>query len=257
MSMFDLKGKVAVITGASCGLGADAARDFAREGANVALLARRKEKLDAVAAECKEIGVDAIAVPCDVRDEEAVKAAIAEVFDHYGRIDILINNAGVAVRGGVDSMTEEEWNLSFDTNVKGIFFVSKYVVPHMIEQKYGKIVNVASVNAIIADKNDIFIRHSYNASKAAVVGLTKGMAASYGKYNITVNAVGPGLFKSEMTENTLFKSEPFLAGYNMQCPLGRPGNTGEVSGPMMFFSSDLSGYVTGQYITIDGGTSIV
>lgn len=255
--MFDLKGKIAVITGASSGLGADAARDYARQGVNVALLARRKEKLDAVAAECKELGVDALPIKCDVRDEDQVKSAIEQTFEHYGRIDILLNNAGVAVRGGVDSLTQEEWNLSMDTNVRGIYLVSKYVVPHMIEQKYGKIVNVASVNAVIADKLDLFIRHGYNASKAAVLGLTKGMAASYGKYNITVNAVGPGLFKSEMTENTLFKSEPFLQGYNAQCPMCRPGETGEVSGPVLFFSSDLSSYVTGQFIVIDGGTSIV
>ena len=255
--MFDLKGKIAVITGASSGLGADAARDYARLGVNVALLARREEKLEAVAQECRDLGVDAIVAKCDVRDEDQVKAAMQKAFDHYGRIDILLNNAGVAVRGGVDTLTQDEWNLSMDTNVRGIYLMCKYVVPHMIEQKYGKIVNVSSVNAVIADKNDIFIRHGYNASKAAVLGLTKGMAASYGKYNITVNAVGPGLFKSEMTENTLFKSEAFLAGYNAQCPMCRPGKTGEVSGPVMFFSSDLSSYVTGQYVIIDGGSHLV
>lgn len=255
--MFDLKGKIAVITGASSGLGSDAARDFARQGVNVALLARREEKLEAVAAECREIGVDAIAIKCDVCDEDMVKAAIDKVMEHFGHIDILLNNAGVAVRGGVDTLTQEEWNRSMDTNVRSIFLVSKYVVPHMIEQKYGKIVNVASVNAIIADKADLFIRHGYNTSKAAVLGLTKGMAASYGKYNITVNAVGPGLFESEMTENTLFKSEAFLNGYNAQCPLCRPGKHGEVSGPVLFFASDLSSYVTGQFVVIDGGTSIV
>lgn len=257
MSIFDISGKVAIVTGASSGLGADAARDYAKEGAKVALLARRTERLEALADEIKAAGGDALPVHCDVRDEDQVKAAVQKVFDHYGRIDILLNNAGVAVRGGVDSLTQEDWNLSFDTNVRGIYLMSKYVVPHMIEQKYGKIVNVASVNAAIADKQDIFIRHSYNASKAAVVGLTRGMAASYGKYNITVNAVGPGLFESEMTHDTLFKSEEFLKGYSFQCPMSRPGNKGEVSGPVLFFSSDMSSYVTGAFVIIDGGCSIV
>ena len=177
--------------------------------------------------------------------------------DRFGRIDILLNNAGVAVRGGVDTLTEEEWNLSMDTNVRGIYLMCKHVVPHMIEQEYGKIVNVASVNAVIADKQDVFIRHGYNTSKSAVLGLTRGMAASYGKHNITVNAVGPGLFESEMTADTLFKNEQFLQGYSMQCPLNRPGAKGEVSGPVLFFSSDASSYVTGEFIIIDGGSSIV
>ena len=110
---------------------------------------------------------------------------------------------------------------------------------------------------MIGDKNDMFIRHAYNTSKAAVLGLTLGMACSYGQFNITVNAVCPGLFESEMTQNTLFKSEAFLQGYSAQCPMGRPGRHGEVSGPVLFFSSDASSYVTGQRIIVDGGTSLV
>lgn len=256
-NLFDLAGKVAVVTGASSGLGADAAIAYAKAGADVALLARRVEKLEDVKAEIVALGRKAIAVGCDVTNEQNVKEAIHIVMDTFGHIDILLNNAGVAVRGGVETLSEEEWDKSFDTNVKGIFLSSKYVVPHMKEQGYGKIVNIASVNAVIADKNDVFIRHAYNASKAAVLGLTKGMAASYARDGITVNAIGPALFESEMTANTLFKSEKFLQGYNMANPTGRPGNRGELNGTVLYLSSDASSYVQGQFIIVDGGASFV
>ncbi|MCU6762972.1 Gluconate 5-dehydrogenase [uncultured Roseburia sp.] len=255
--MFNLKGKVAVVTGASSGLGADAARAYAKAGASVAILARRKEKLEALAEELKSDHTNVLAVSCDVTDEASVKSAVQQVIEHFGKIDILLNNAGIAVKGGVDTLSQDDWNRSMDTNVKGIFLVSKYVVPHMMEQHYGKIINTSSVNAFIGDKADLFIRHSYNASKSAVLGLSMGMAASYGKYNITVNTICPGLFESEMTSSTLFQSEEFLKAYSYQCPLGRPGQPGELNGAILFFSSDASSYITGQFMIIDGGTSFV
>lgn len=256
-NLFDLTGKVAVVTGASSGLGADAALAYANAGADVALLARRLEKLNDVKAAIEATGHKAIAIACDVTKEESVKAAMETVLTAFGHIDILLNNAGIALRGGVDSMSEEEWDKSFDTNVKGIFLASKYVVPHMKERGYGKIVNIASVNAVIADKHDMFIRHSYNASKSAVLGLTKGMAASYARYGITVNAIGPALFESEMTAGTLFKSEQFLNAYNAANPAGRPGSKGELNGTILYLSSDTSSYVQGQFIIVDGGGSLV
>lgn len=255
--MFSMKDKIVVVTGASSGLGADAARAYAENGAHVALLARRVDKLEAVAKEIEAMGQRALPVQCDVSDEESVKTAIEEVIKEFGRIDVLLNNAGIAVRGGVHNMTVEDWDKSMDINVKGIFLMSKYVIPHMKEQNYGKVVNISSINALLADKADVFIRHSYNASKAAVIGLTRGMAASYAQYGITVNAVCPGLFESEMTEGTLFKSEEFLGRYNALSPAGRPGKRGELNGTFMYFSSDASSYVTGQHIVVDGAFSIV
>lgn len=254
---FDLTGRVAVVTGASSGLGADAALAYAKAGADVALLARRIEKLNEVKAEIEKTGRKAIAVGCDVTNEASVKIAIQSVLDTFGHVDILLNNAGVAVRGGVDSMSMEDWDKSFDTNVKGIFLASKYVIPQMKERCYGKIINIASVNAVVADKFDVFIRHSYNSSKAAVVGLTRGMAASYAKYGITVNAIGPALFESEMTSETLFKSENFLNQYNTLNPSGRPGRKGELNGTVLYLSSDSSSYVQGQFIIVDGGGALV
>lgn len=256
-NLFDLTGKVAVVTGASSGLGADAALAYAEAGADVVLLARRVEKMNEVKARLEKTGRKILAVGCDVTKEDSVQAAVETVLKEFGHIDILLNNAGIAVRGGVDSMSVEEWDRSFDTNVKGFFLVSKYVVPQMKERGYGKIVNIASVNAVIADKNDTFIRHSYNASKSAVLGLTKGMACSYARYGITVNAIGPALFESEMTAGTLFKSEAFLQGYSAMNPAGRPGNKGELNGTVLYLSSDASSYVQGQFIVVDGGGAIV
>ena len=256
-STFDLSGKVAVVVGASSGLGADAARAYAEHGADVALLARRLDRLEALKAEIEAAGHHAVAVRCDVTDEDSCRAAVDAVIDAYGRIDILLNNAGVAVRGGVETLNDEEWDRSFDTNVKGIVHVSKYVVPHMKERSYGKIVNIASVNAVIADKQDVFVRHAYNASKAAVLGLTRGMACSFARYGITVNAVGPGLFASEMTESTLFKSDEFLDAYGALNPTGRPGRRGELNGTILYLSSDASSYVQGQFVVVDGGMTIV
>jgi len=257
MKLFNLKGKVAVVTGASAGLGANAAKAYAEAGADVAILARRIEKLKDVKSEIEKFGTKIIPVQCDVTVEEDIKNAVEEIKNKLGKIDILLNNAGIAVKGGVETLDQKDWNKAFDVNVKGIFLMSKYVVPIMKEQEYGKIVNIASVNAVIADKNDAFIRHSYNSSKSAVIGLTRGMAASYAQYGITVNAVGPALFKSEMTKDTLFKSDEFLKKYSALNPSSRPGDKGEVNGTIIYLSSDASSYVQGQLILIDGGFALV
>lgn len=256
-NLFDLTGKVAIVTGASSGLGADAARAYAEYGASVALLARRKDKLDHVVKEIEDKGGKALAVQCDVSDEQSIKSAVEEVMSQFGQIDILLNNAGVATGGSVENISVEVWDKVMDINVKGIFLMSKSVVPHMRERKYGKIINIASINAVLADKDPSLFRHSYNASKAAVRGLTMGMAASYMQDNITVNSIGPGLFESEMTENTLFKHEPFLRAYNTISPAGRPGKKGELNGTIIYLSSDASSYVTSQHILVDGGFAIV
>lgn len=257
MDLFDLNGKVAVVTGASSGLGADAAIAYAEAGADLAILARREEKLEETAQKIRAKGKKALVVACDVTDEDHVKTAVEKIIAEYGKIDILLNNAGIAKGGDVTTLSAEDWDASMDINVKGIFLMSKYVVPHMQDKQYGKIVNIASINAILADKAKELWRHSYNASKAAVRGLTMGMAASYMQDNITVNSIGPGLFESEMTENTLFKNEKFMAMYNGLCPAGRPGKRGELDGTIIYLSSDASSYVTSQHIIVSGGFEIV
>lgn len=257
MDMFDLTGKVAVITGASSGLGEDAAWAYARQGADIAIFARREERLKAIAEDItKETGHRVLPVKCDVSKEEDVKAGVEKVFAEFGKIDILLNNAGVAFAGCVDTMDEDEWDRGMNTNVKSIYLMSKYIVPHMKERKYGKIVNLASINAVVGDKGDMFSRHVYNASKGAVRGLTIGMAATYMEHGITVNAVGPALFESEMTKDTLM-TDAYKPVYCEICPAGRTGQKGELNGTLLYLSSDASSYVTGQLILVDGGFTSV
>ena len=152
--MFELDNKVPAVTGASSGIGRDAALAYAMAGADVCMLARREERLQELQTEIEKLGRRALAIPCDVTDEECIKGAVEKIIDTFGRIDILLNNAGIAVSGGLEDTTVEEWDRSFSVNCRGQFLVSKYVVPHMIKQRYGKVVNMASVNAIIGDKHE-------------------------------------------------------------------------------------------------------
>ena len=256
-NMFDLTGKVAVVTGASSGLGHDAAIAYAEYGADVALLARRYDRLVELKEKIeKETGRKALAIKCDVTNEEEIKAAVNEVLDKFGKIDILLNNAGTNILGDVVNLKREDWDTVLNTNLRSDFLTSKYVVPHMIERKYGKIVNIASVNAVMADKDEWIQRPAYNASKAGVVGLTMAMSTELAKHGITVNAIGPGLFPTEMTE-PLFGLEPFMTSYSQRNPACRPANPGELNGAVIFLSSDASRYCQGQFIIVDGGDHLV
>lgn len=256
-NMFDLTGKVAVVTGASSGLGHDAAIAYAEYGADVALLARRYDRLVELKEKIeKETGRKALAIKCDVTNEEEIKVAVNEVLDKFGKIDILLNNAGTNILGDVVNLKSEDWDTVLSTNLRGDFLTSKYVVPHMIERKYGKIVNIASVNAIMADKDEWIQRPAYNASKAGVVGLTMAMSTVLAKHGITVNAIGPGLFPTEMTE-PLFGLEPFMTAFCQKNPACRPANPGELNGAVIFLSSDASRYCQGQFIVVDGGDHLV
>lgn len=252
--LFDLTGKVAVITGASSGIGAEIAKAFAAQGADVAILARRYEKLEALATEITTLGRKALPLKCDVTEEETIKAAVQTILDEFGKIDILMNNAGVASAGSIDDLEETEWDRVIAINLKGIFLMSKHVIKPMKERNYGKIINTASIGGLIGSKS--LPLHAYNASKGAVINLTRGMGASLAQYGITVNAIGPSLFKTEMTEKTLYQ-ESYLKVYNELCPAGRPGNPGELNGAAIYFASDASSYTTGQTLYVDGGWTSV
>lgn len=255
--MFDLTGKVAVVTGASSGLGRDAAVAYAEYGADVALLARRYDRLVELKEKIeKETGRKALAIKCDVTNEDEIKAAVDEILNKFGKIDILLNNAGVNILGDVVNLKSEDWDTVLSTNLRSDFLTSKYVVPHMIERNYGKIVNIASVNAVVADKDEWIQRPAYNASTAGVVGLTMAMSTALAKHGITVNAIGPGLFPTEMTE-PLFALEPFMNAFCQRNPASRPANPGELNGAVIFLSSDASKYCQGQFIVVDGGDHLV
>jgi gluconate 5-dehydrogenase len=253
--LFNLSNKTAVITGASSGLGVQFAHALAAHGANVAILARRKEKLESVKQEVEQkhqVKIEAIA--CDVTDEDQVKQAVSEVVAKFSRVDILVNNAGVGGIGVVEEMTLEDWQKVIDVNLTGVFLCSKEFGKIMIEQKYGKIINIASIFGAVG--NLAFPVVAYHATKGGVVNFTRGLAAEWAKYHITVNGIGPGFFESEMTQevgenpdaNTFIK-----AGSPMQ----RWGKEGELNGALLLLASDASSFITGQTIYVDGGWTAV
>ena len=256
-SFLDLSGKVAIVTGAASGLGKSASLAYATCGAKLALLDVSEKGLAELAKEITDNGGEAIYAVCDVRKEADISACVQKAINHYGRIDILLNNAGVALNGSVVDVEKDDWDNAMDINIGGMYLMCKYVLPFMKEQKYGKIVNVSSINAVVADKPYSQVRHVYNASKAAAIGLTKGIAASHGRYNITTNAIGPGLFETNMTQDNLYASEKFLEVYSKVNPMGRSGAEGEVNGTILFLSSEMSSYVNGQFILIEGGMATV
>ena len=256
-NLFDLTGKVAVVTGASSGIGVDAAEAYGFYGASVALLARRTDRLEKTAERVRAQGAKALPLTCDVSDEGSVSEAIAKVMAEFGRIDILLNNAGMMISGGVDELELEDWNRIVGTNLTGVYLTCRHVVPHMKAQGGGKVVNIASINAVQSDKPIRLARHAYNATKAGVCGLTIGMAATYGVDNITVNSIGPGLFETEITETSLFKNPAYKQTFCETTPMARAGEHGELNGTIIYLSSDASSYVTGQYIIVDGGYAVV
>lgn len=255
-NLFDLTGKTAIVSGASSGIGVEFAEMLADQGADVAILARRYDKLKAVAdkitAKYPERRI--IPIECDVTKENQIIAAVQKVMAEFGKIDILLNNSGIVDSVPIEALEEEAWDRVLDTDLKGVFLMSKHVIRHMKERKYGRIVNTASMLGLTASAS--IPTHSYNAAKGGVIHLTRGVAATYAKHGITVNAIGPSLFKSEMTENTLF-SEQALKMYNAVCPMGRPGNPGELNGAVLYFASDACSYTTGQTLFVDGGWTII
>lgn len=248
MISFDLSGKVAIVTGASSGLGRQFAKALAEQGADVAILARRVEKLNELAKTIKESGRNCFAVGCDVTDEESIKNAIDAIKERFGKIDILVNNAGVCeFSSGIHDHTTEQWDKVLDTDLKAVFLMSREVSHIMMEQKYGKIVNIASVGGIQAGPSQV----GYFAAKGGVINLTKAMAAELAPYNVTVNAIGPGVFETEMTDG-LLEAEGSLVLKNRSA-MKRFGKEGELNGALIYFVSDSCTYTTAQTIFIDGG----
>lgn len=253
-NLFDLTGKIALVTGASSGLGVQFAKALANQGASVAIAARRVEKLEKVKKEIEALGVKCLAIKCDVLVTSEIVDMVAKVKEHFGRIDILVNNAGVGKGIPADTQTDEEWASTLRVNCDSVYFTAREVGKVMIKQKYGRIINIGSIHSQVAMPNSPI--SAYCTSKGAVLMLTKALANEWAKYNITVNTIGPAYFPSEMTAAVL-EDEASLAGIKMLCPMGRPGRDGELDGAVVYFASDASSYTTGQYLAVDGGWTAV
>ncbi len=253
-NLFNREGKIALVTGASSGLGRQFALALAREGANVAILARRIEKLEEVKAEVEALGVECLAVKCDVSKTDDIKAAVEAVVERFGRIDILVNNAGVAVGAPAEVQTDDEWNYVINVNLNGVYFVAREVGKVMVKQNYGKIINVGSIHSSVAMNGSPI--SAYCTSKGGVEMLTKALASEWAKYNITVNAIGPAYFASEMT-GAIIDTPEFGMAVQAYCPMGRVGKPGELDGAIVYFASDASSYTTGQLLSVDGGWTAI
>lgn len=252
---FDIKDKIAVITGGSSGLGFQIAQAYADQGAKVVLLARREDRLQENVATLKEkYGVEASYQVTDVTDYDNVAQSMKNIVDEFGRIDILVNCAGRGYIGPVVEQDPKEWDLDIAIDLTGVFYCCKAAGEYMVKQKYGKVINMGSIHSTVAIKNGGLA--GYTAAKGGVLNLTKLLAAEWAPYNITVNAIGPAYFESELTAE-LKEDETFDQVINAYCPMERWGQPGELDGIAIYFASDASSFTTGQLVHVDGGwTSI-
>jgi gluconate 5-dehydrogenase len=250
--LFDLSGRVAIVTGGSRGLGAEFAEGLAEAGASLMLCARRDEWLVPGAESLRAKGFTVHAMRCDVSDPADVQAVVDATIERFGAIDILVNNAGVSWGGQPEAMTLTQWQKVIDVNLTGAFICSQAVGREMIKRRYGRIINIASIAGLQGNVNGPFYA-GYAASKAGVMGLTRELAASWGRHNIRVNAIAPGFFHSRLSDSSIAQIEERL---NTVTPLGRVGLPGELKGVAVFLASDASNYITGQTIVVDGGGTI-
>lgn len=252
--MFDLHGRVAVVTGASSGLGRQMALGFARQGADLVIMARRMEKLEKVAEEIKALGVKCLAIKCDVTDTDEVNRAAEETIKYYGKVDILVNNAGASRNAGVLEMTDEDWDFTMQADLTSVFKVTRAFAKYMVEKRYGRIINIASIYGQVG--NTAMDTVAYHSSKGGVINFTRAVAAELAKYNITCNTISPGYFETELTADTL-KTESFTKFMEVSVPLRRYGREGELNPAAVFLASDEASYITGQNIKVDGGYTSV
>jgi gluconate 5-dehydrogenase len=248
--LFSLKGRVAIVTGASRGLGKEAAEALAEAGASVVLAARRAQWLDPTTQEFKDRGFECFACSCDVTDDAHVHGVASKALDRFGRTDILINNAGISWAAPFEEATVDSWNKVLATNVIGTQLMTRAVLPAMRKQGYGKIVNVASVMGLVGVPKDILEASSYTASKGAILAMTRELAVNYAAQGIRVNAIAPGFFPTRLASAVIDRAGERIRAIT---PLGRVGSEGELKGTILFLAAPASDYITGQTIAIDGG----
>jgi gluconate 5-dehydrogenase len=248
--LFDLSGRVALVTGSSAGIGRALAGGFARAAARVVINGRDAGKVEAVVRQLKAAGLEAYGMAFDATDSKAVAAGVARIEQEIGPIDILVNNAGMQRRMALEDYPEETWRELMRTNLDSVFFVGQAVARVMIPRRRGRIINICSVQSELGRPNIA----PYTASKGAVKMLTKGMAIDWGKHGIRVNGLGPGYFKTELNK-ALVADEKFSAWLTGRTPLGRWGDVEELVGAAIFLASDASSFVTGHVLYVDGGVT--
>ena len=250
-SVFDLSGKVALVTGAYRGLGFAIAQGLARAGASVVLNGRRIEAVEPAARALTAQSLTASTAIFDVTDRDAVQAAVTAIQSEHGGIDVLVNNAGIQRRGALADFSQQDWDDIIATNLTAPFVVSQAVLPGMIERKSGKIVHIASLMSELARPSVV----PYTAAKGGVRQLTRGMAVELAPHNIQVNAIAPGYFATEMNRALIDNAE-FNAWVCKRTPAGRWGQPDELAGIAVFLASSASNYMTGQLLIVDGGMSV-
>lgn len=244
-----LENRVAIITGGTAGIGAATAIRFAQEGAKVILWARNAERGNAFVEKMKGMGLEAEFDAVDSSNYEAVCEAAKRVNDKYGKIDILINNAGITNDSTLKKMTIEQWQQVIDINLSGSFYCIKAITPYMLEKGYGRIVNASSVVALYGN----FGQTNYVATKAGLIGMTKTLARELGKKGITVNAVAPGFIETDMVAKM---PENVLDGMRAKVPVGRLGQPEEIASAYLFLASEEAAYINGATLSVDGGMTI-
>ncbi|HEX4121370.1 MAG TPA: glucose 1-dehydrogenase [Verrucomicrobiae bacterium] len=248
--LFDLAGKVAIVTGTSRGLGQYLGRALAKAGADLVITSRNPATLKPFQQEIEKLGRKALPLALDVRDYESIQTMVKQAADHYGKIDILVNNAGCNIRKPALEVSWEDWNAILDTNLRGTFFVSQAVAREMIPKKYGRIINIGSVTCVAGYAG----LGPYGASRGGVKQLTMSLADDWGVHGITVNCLAPGWFKTAQNA-VMYENKEWVEYLCDRIPLKRPGQPSDLDGAVVFLASDASGYVTAQTLLVDGGIS--
>jgi NAD(P)-dependent dehydrogenase (short-subunit alcohol dehydrogenase family) len=250
--LYDLTGRVAIVTGGSRGLGEEMAEGLAEAGAALMLCARREQWLTPTLETLRGRGFKVEGMVCDVANPEQVQAVVDKTIAVYGKVDILVNNAGISWGEEPEKMPLDKWQKVIDVNLTGAFLFSQAAGREMLKRKYGRIINIASIAGLHASVNGSHYA-GYAASKAGLMGLTRELAASWGRSNIRVNAIAPGFFHSRLADPAIVHAEPHIKATS---PIPRVGDAGELKGVAVFLAADASNYITGQTIVVDGGRTI-
>ena len=250
MSAFDLTGKVAIVTGASRGLGQTFAHALARAGADLVITSRSLDSLKPFQQHVESLGRRVVPLQLDVRNESSIRRMVSDAAKAYPRLDILVNNAGCNVRKRAADVTWDDWNLILDTNLRGAFFVAQSVAAEMIPHRRGRIINIGSLTSVMGYAG----LGPYGASRGGIRQLTMSLADDWGPHGITVNCLAPGWFKTDQNK-VMYDDPEWVAALVDRIPVRRPGRPSDLEGPIVFLASDASEYITGQTLLVDGGMS--